>query len=625
MKWVRRALLEFLFLQITGLVWIFGFGKWKVWKRNSLALGYWTATSDLDVTLFSKSEIKLSAPLLLLWRFYRRFGEWAVYTTTDVHWLNVANPFELARDPILIKTFRHHSRKPSSAEAFTFWQRMSESDRRLGSLDPQVVASRAQKWAHHRESLQKELNIVSTKTFPAFVEEIEKQLTDAPAAWWPQREPLLRPQRWMVDAIRNEMPAGEFLKGQNENLLEVARAQVHWELWGLLGQVRLARNYSDVLLHLAQLSGLFSHTDPIRETENKFVRHLFYYEPSIPDQELNPLLHPSLIVSRPPEPKPNSTPAPLANSNLFKQIIHSEHIIETQNEFGVPVPLDPSDGSCLERAGGKIWYKVSGTKRDCGTLFLHGGPGYNAFAFEKFVGRQLSTEHPMIYIDQRGCGRSNAIASDGELSVTATVDDIEAIRALTGFKKLNLIGHSFGGLIALEYYARFPERVNKLILMEVSPDLVASSQYQLEAALRLFPDFKPPSGESPRQKLAKIFENVGWKPFQLAMFWNSSDAQKLNETVDRLSWLGDVSPMRLIQSLEKEGYLDSRHPELLKPLTVPAIALAGRKSHCVGALNLQTAARAWGCPIHWFDESGHFPYVEETEMFVQTVLDFLYV
>src|SRR5688572_33363132 len=66
-------------------------------------------------------------------------------------------------------------------------------------------------------------------------------------------------------------------------------------------------------------------------------------------------------------------------------------------------------------------------------LFIHGGPGSNSFYVEKEGGDVFSKNVQLIYLDQRGCGRSDS-AKNGDYSLNRVVKDFDEVRQKLGFK-----------------------------------------------------------------------------------------------------------------------------------------------------------------------------------------------
>ena len=71
----------------------------------------------------------------------------------------------------------------------------------------------------------------------------------------------------------------------------------------------------------------------------------------------------------------------------------------------------------------------------------------------------------MILFDQRATGRSRfATVDESTVTLDLMVDDLEALRASLGFEKIAIFGHSFGGMYAMAYAAKYPARVEWLAL-----------------------------------------------------------------------------------------------------------------------------------------------------------------
>ncbi|MBH77171.1 MAG: hypothetical protein CL897_02940 [Dehalococcoidia bacterium] len=112
-------------------------------------------------------------------------------------------------------------------------------------------------------------------------------------------------------------------------------------------------------------------------------------------------------------------------------------------------------------------YQEWGSDKDPVILTLHGF-GVSGHMFDEFSQRSAGRYH-LINLDQRGHGDSEW-ASDGDYTREAFVDDVEAVRESLGFETVVLMGHSMGGLNAVEYTVQHPERVSALILVDVGPE-----------------------------------------------------------------------------------------------------------------------------------------------------------
>jgi proline iminopeptidase len=101
-------------------------------------------------------------------------------------------------------------------------------------------------------------------------------------------------------------------------------------------------------------------------------------------------------------------------------------------------------------------------------LVLHGGPGFNHTYLLPDLDR-LADSFRLIYYDQRGRGKSGGDIQPAGVSLASEVADIEAVRQHFHMDAVAVLGHSWGGLLAVEYAARHPDRVSHLILMNTAP------------------------------------------------------------------------------------------------------------------------------------------------------------
>jgi proline iminopeptidase len=100
-------------------------------------------------------------------------------------------------------------------------------------------------------------------------------------------------------------------------------------------------------------------------------------------------------------------------------------------------------------------------------LLMHGGPGLDHVSLTPF--RELSNQHTIVLYDHRCNGRSTGAAVTSMTWENLTAD-ADALREALGFERWAVLGHSFGGHVALEYALRYPERVSRLVLLDTAAD-----------------------------------------------------------------------------------------------------------------------------------------------------------
>jgi len=118
----------------------------------------------------------------------------------------------------------------------------------------------------------------------------------------------------------------------------------------------------------------------------------------------------------------------------------------------------------FDSQGVKIAYRTIGS--GSALVLINGGPGRASDTFTDLA-RDLSqiTHRQVILFDQRGTGRSVVSPLDETtISLDLMVNDLEALRVHLNLGKMDIIGHSFGGMYAMAYAAKFPKNVQSLIL-----------------------------------------------------------------------------------------------------------------------------------------------------------------
>jgi proline iminopeptidase len=120
----------------------------------------------------------------------------------------------------------------------------------------------------------------------------------------------------------------------------------------------------------------------------------------------------------------------------------------------------PKEGF-IEVEGGKIWYRIDGEGDKTPVLLLHGGPGSSSFNLEPL--KELSQDRPVIFLDQLGCGRSTRITDTTLMTIEKNVEQLEQVRKALKLDNFYLYGHSWGTMLGMDYYVKYPKGIQGLI------------------------------------------------------------------------------------------------------------------------------------------------------------------
>src|ERR1700742_320168 len=112
----------------------------------------------------------------------------------------------------------------------------------------------------------------------------------------------------------------------------------------------------------------------------------------------------------------------------------------------------PISEGYVDAHGVMIYYAAIG--RGAPLLIVHGGPGASHDYFLPYL-LPLARHNRVIFIDERGSGKSEKLEDPSGYTVENMVEDVEAVRQGLKLGKINLLGHSFGGVLAQAYALKY--------------------------------------------------------------------------------------------------------------------------------------------------------------------------
>jgi proline iminopeptidase len=295
--------------------------------------------------------------------------------------------------------------------------------------------------------------------------------------------------------------------------------------------------------------------------------------------------------------------------------------------------LKHSPGAFLNLLGKKIWYESAGQGEP---LLLIPGAGGSHDYFHPFFA-PLEGSFRVIYFDGFGRGNSEHAKSPSEYTFDHDLDEIEALRQALHLGKIMVYGHSYGGFVAQGYALKYPSSVSKLIVSNIfasGEEFQASDDHSNGELQQFFPEYwqqivqlrsRGLLSSSPEMQEA----GAAWflPTFEKLYFCNSQNASAIaaffnehNFSVEQWNAVaGADADFKIGGDLIK---LDFR--SRLSSVKVPFLVLAGR---CDGVVlpRLSTQFKKYAPQARFvmFEHSGHYPFVEEGPLFVQTVEGFL--
>ena len=274
----------------------------------------------------------------------------------------------------------------------------------------------------------------------------------------------------------------------------------------------------------------------------------------------------------------------------------------------------------LSLRDGHVFYEVVGTGDPI--VVVHGGPGLD-HAYLRPGLDVLAASHALIYYDQRGTGRSDVPVAPETINLDAFVQDIDDLRRVLGYERITVLGHSFGGLIALAYARAHPEATRALILLDTAEpgSRFAEETARRQAAARTPEDsatiaaLTASAGYAERD--AETMSRIYRTAFRGTMHAPDRVAELHLDLAERTAKNGPDVARLLGTSMQGFDAWD-----WLGELQMPALVLHGRWEPAPVAMARELAATL---PHGRFVEldSGHFPYIEDPQGLTSAVSAFL--
>ena len=251
-----------------------------------------------------------------------------------------------------------------------------------------------------------------------------------------------------------------------------------------------------------------------------------------------------------------------------------------------------------------------------------GGPGFSSMYLSDLAG--LGDTFTLVFLDPRGTGESTTPADDRAYTTADYVSDVEELRLHLGEERLNILGHSHGGVVALAYAAEHPTRVRKVIaanaLVRIRPD--AMDEQMLRRRNEPWYDDARLALE---QEEAGAYENEAELRGITRRFWPMYFAhfdERAERYVDERVVADRPNPDALRVFNEGIENWDMR-PELSQ-IVAPTLVLTGAEDFICGpACAEDVAAGVATADKVVIEGCGHFSFVEDPERFRHEVTRFM--
>jgi proline-specific peptidase len=280
-------------------------------------------------------------------------------------------------------------------------------------------------------------------------------------------------------------------------------------------------------------------------------------------------------------------------------------------------------------SGHGVWYRIAGDQDAPGKVplvCLHGGPGatHDYFAPLESI---AETGRRVVLYDQLGWGNSDHVHEPQMWTVQLFIEELVEIRRALGLEKVHILGHSWGGMLAMEYALMQPAGLASLVLADTTAStpqwvaetarLVCELPFEVQEAIRKHES--EGTTDSPEYEDAcRLFSRRhGGGHIDPKPEWVKKAFEKLEDNEVYLTMWGpsEFCATGTLKDWDITGRLGE--------IRVPALVIAGRHDEATPTLAETIHQRLPGSELVIFEQSAHFPHIEETERYLRVLQRFL--
>jgi proline iminopeptidase len=211
------------------------------------------------------------------------------------------------------------------------------------------------------------------------------------------------------------------------------------------------------------------------------------------------------------------------------------------------------------------------------------------------------------------------------------MEDLESLREYFHLEAVPLLGHSWGGLLAMEYAIRHQERVSHLILLNTAPvsagDFILLQQHRRE---RVAADLEKLDARATDARYQQGDPDTVAAYYRIHFRATLRHPEHLESLINRLrssfTKKGILKAREIEQRLLNETWLSSDYNLFprLQQLTIPTLILHGEHDHIPVECAIHVAEAIPGARFSLLRNCGHFPYLECPEEVRKEIVDFFH-
>ena len=295
----------------------------------------------------------------------------------------------------------------------------------------------------------------------------------------------------------------------------------------------------------------------------------------------------------------------------------------------------PMQEGFIDSRGVLIYYMTVG--RGAPLVIVHGGPGASHDYFLPYL-LPLARHNRLIFIDERGSGKSQKLDDPAGYTVENMVEDVEAVRQGLVLGKISLLGHSYGGVLAQAYALKYQNNLTHLILCSTFPSTTEMNQVFVKMKEKMPPELRARIDAAEKEGLfghGKDYEKNRYTNDYMIAAWGEGYFPYLygrNPDPNYDPIAAGMVPWDLYREMWGshgefviDGNLKSvEYVDRLPSIHVPTLILVGDHDECDPSLSKEMHEKIADSQLVILPNSGHMTFVDQQKIFNTSVIDFLH-
>jgi len=294
----------------------------------------------------------------------------------------------------------------------------------------------------------------------------------------------------------------------------------------------------------------------------------------------------------------------------------------------------PIESGFIDAHGVLIYYELLG--RGTPLVILHGGPGASHDYFLPYL-LPLARQHRLVFIDERGSGKSEKLEDPSGYTVENMAEDVEAVRQGLKLGKIGLLGHSCGGVLAQAYALKYQRNLTHLVLCSTFHSASKMNEVFRRMMAEMNPELRNRIAALEKAGLygkGKVYERNRYPNDYMVAAWGEAYFPYLYQrrpdpnydptASGIMSWdlyremWGSSGEFIIDGNLKSVEYGDRLHS-----ITVPTLITVGDHDECAPSLSREMHEKIGGSKLAILPQSGHMTFVDQPGLFLKVVGEFL--